>query len=519
LGHGVTDTAPRLRGGRVHRIYTVVVFIVLAALDNVAIALPPPLLSPISGDLGVRESTVAAAVALSFLLTAVSAVAWAYLGDRSDRKRLLMTGTLLWAAGVLATSYATTYPGFLVALALAAIGLGTVASVGFSVVSDLISPRRRGLVMGLWGLSQGLGSLAGVALGGVVGADDWRMPFRILAAVGVAATVAYLFTHRIQRGESEPELAGIYQAGGEYEHRIRASDLPRIVRRRTNVWLAAQGLTAQIAYGSLFWLPRLLQAKAEDLGYPQQTAIVIGSVFTVLILSGGVLSLVGAMVGDRLRRRTPRARAMVASIGVLSAVPLFIILFFFPLRLDLPLEETGRRAIMWGVARSLVTEPAMGFTFLVALVAIGLLSANSPNWYALISEVNPPEHRGTAFSFGNMVNGVGRTIGTDLTVRTFEALERTMPPPLNFAVGLAAFQLFFIPTGIMYWLASRTSPRDIAIVNLMLRRRARAAESMAAESMAAESVAGESVAGESVAGEAVTGSDDVQPASPEPDRS
>jgi MFS family permease len=103
------------------------------------------------------------------------------------------------------------------------------------------------------------------------------------------------------------------------------------------------------------------------------------------------------------------------------------------------------------------------------------MSANTPNWYALIAEVNPPEHRGTAFSFGNLVNGLGRTAGTALTVRTFEVLQRSMPPPMNFAVGLAVFQLFFIPTGIMYWLASRTSPRDIATVNRMLRRRAGAA--------------------------------------------
>ncbi len=136
------------------------------------------------------------------------------------------------------------------------------------------------------------------------------------------------------------------------------------------------------------------------------------------------------------------------------------------------MDETDRGAIIRGVGRSLVTEPAMGLTFLVALAAIGLLSANSPNWYALISEVNPPEHRGTAFSAGNLVNGIGRTIGTDLTVRTFEAVERLLPPPLNFAVGLAAFQLFFIPTGVMFWLASRTSPRDIATVTALLRHRA-----------------------------------------------
>lgn len=462
----------RLRGGSAHRIYSVAVFVVLAALDNVALALPPPLARPISRELGVGEPAVAGAVAASLLLTAVAAVAWAYVGDRSDRRRLLMIGTLLWSAGMAATGYSSSYPAFLAAQVLAGIGLGAVASVGFSVVSDLITPRRRGLVMGLWGLSQGVGTLTGVALAGLLGSTDWHAPFLVLAVVGVAATVAYLFTYDVRRGQSEPQLQALYAAGGEYEHRISRADLPELAARRTNRWLVAQGFTAQLGFGSLVWLPRLFQAKAEDLGYEESAAIVIGSIFTVLLLTGGVLSLLGGLVGDRLQRRTPRGRAMVASIGVLAAVPLFLGLFFFPLRLDLPTSETDSGAIVAGLLRSLVTEPAMTATLLVALVAIGLMSAQSPNWYALLAEVNPPEHRGTAFSAGNLVNGLGRTAGTYLVVRTFEALQRPLPPPLNYAVGLAAFQLFFIPTGIMYWLASRSSPGDIAAVDRLLRDRA-----------------------------------------------
>lgn len=462
----------RLRGGRGHRLYTVVVFIVLAALDNVALALPPPLVSPISREFGVSEPAVAAAVAASLLLTAVAAVAWAYVGDRSNRKRLLMLGTLIWAAGMAGTGSAGSYPAFLAGQALAGVGLGAVASVGFSVVSDLISPRRRGLVMGLWGVSQGAGTLAGVALAGVLGATDWRLPFYTLTVVGLAATAAYLFTYDVRRGQSEPQLQALYAAGGEYEHRISRADLPRIAGRRTNLWLVAQGFTAQLGFGSLVWLPRLFQAKAEEIGYEESAAIVVGSVFTVLVLAGGVLSLPGGMIGDRLQRRTPRGRALVASVGVLAAVPLFVALVFFPLRLDLPTSETDRGAIVLGVLRSLVTEPVLAGTFLVALVAIGLVSAQSPNWYALLAEVNPPEHRGTAFSAGNLVNGLGRTAGTYLVVRVFEALARPLPPPLNYAVGLAVFQLFFIPTGIMYWLASRTAPADIATVDALLRERA-----------------------------------------------
>jgi MFS family permease len=123
-----------------------------------------------------------------------------------------------------------------------------------------------------------------------------------------------------------------------------------------------------------------------------------------------------------------------------------------------------------------VTEPSVAVAFAVALLAQGFVSANSPNWFALIADVNLPEHRGTVFSMGNMVNGVGRSVGTSLTGYVATTLAVTMPPPMNYAVTLAVFQFFFIPTGIMYYLASRTSPRDIGEVRDLLRARGHAAE-------------------------------------------
>jgi MFS family permease len=458
-------------GGRAHRLYSVVVFIVLASLDNVAIGLVPPLYSPISDHLEVREAAVGLVTAASYLITAVAAVGWAYAGDRTNRKPLLMIGTVLWAAGTGGTAFAGSYPAFFAAQAVAAVGLGTVASVGFSVVSDLISPRRRGLVMSFWGLSQGVGTIAGTLLGGVLGASDWRRPFLLLTGVGVAATAAYLFTYDIRRGQSDPELAALFEAGKEYEHRISRADLPHILHRRTNVWLILQGLTAQVAFGSLVWLPRLFQARAEAQGYGQSTAIVIGSVFATLLQLGGALSIVGGLVGDRLQRRTPRGRALVAAVGILAAVPLYLGLFFVPLRVDVA-DGAGTGAVVAAVLRSVVSEPTVAACFLLALLALALTSANSPNWFALIVDVNPPEHRGTVYSLGNLVNGVGRAGGNALVAVAFRGLAAAYPPPLNYALGLAAFQLFFVPTGIMYYLASRSSPRDITAVGHLLHERA-----------------------------------------------
>jgi MFS family permease len=461
------------RGGTAHRVYSVVVFIVLASLDNVAIGLVPPLYSPIAEHLAVDKSAVVFGTGLSFLVTALAAVGWAYVGDRGNRKRLLMVGTLLWAAGTAATALAGAYLGFLGAQVLAAIGLGAVASVGFSVVSDLISPARRGLVMSFWGLSQGVGTLTGTALGGILGAADWRRPFLLLAGVGVAATIAYLFTYDIRRGQSEPALAGLLAAGGDYGYRISRADVPGILARRTNVWLVLQGLTAQVVFGSYVWLPQLFQARAEHQGYDRTTAIVIGSVFTVLFQLGGVLSIIGGLIGDRVQQRYAGGRALVAALGILAAVPLYVVLFFTPVRVDVP-EGAGTGSIVAAVFSSVLTEPTVAVAFPVALLALALTSANSPNWFALIADVNPPEHRGTVYSLGNLANGLGRFAGSGLVGVVSGALARPFPPPLNYAVGLAAFQVFFIPTGVMYLLAARTSPRDIAEVQATLRERAAA---------------------------------------------
>ncbi len=456
-----------MTGGSAHRAYSVVVFVLLASLDNVAIGLAPPLYGSIGAEFGVPEAAVALVTTVTFLLSAVAAVAWAYAGDRGGRKRILIAGSLIWAVGTAGTGWAPGYGLFLAAQVVAAIGLGAVGSVGFAVVSDLIAPRRRGLVMSFWGLSQGVGTLAGTLLGGVLGSTDWRRPFFVVAAAGLAAAAAYVFTFDIPRGNSEPELAGVV-----YDERIRPDDLPRILRRRTNVWLILQGLTAQVAFGSLVWLPVLFRSRAEEQGYSGATAILVGSVFATLFQLGGALSIFGGLVGDRLQRRTPRGRALVAAVGVLAAVPLYLVLFFVPMRIDVP-DGAGAGAVIGGVLSSVVTEPTVGLSLLASLLALALTSANAPNWFALIGDVNPPEHRGAVYSLGNLVNGGGRAAGNALVGVAAGGLAAAFPPPLNYAVGLAAFQLFFVPTGVMYWLASRTAPADIAAVRTLLERRAR----------------------------------------------
>lgn len=101
---------------------------------------------------------------------------------------------------------------------------------------------------------------------------------------------------------------------------------------------------------------------------------------------------------------------------------------------------------------------------------------DSPNFFfALVGDVNLPENRGTVFGLGSLINGAGRAGGNGLAGVSFGYLAASFPAPLNYALGLALFQAFFIPTGLMYFRAAKTTPRDITRMKRIMAQRGRVA--------------------------------------------
>jgi len=466
-----TKKRPSWWGGRWHVVYTVVVFVVLASLDNAAIALIPSMVPQLRTTFEVGTAAIGLLTGVQVLSTAVTAVAWGYLADSKGRKQLLFIGTLLWTAAIGLSGVTTSYWALLGLQAVAGIGLGSIASVGFSVVSDFVAPVRRGLAMSFWGLSQGVGTLIGSLLASQLGAQNHAVPFFVLAGTGLLFALLYLTTFSAPRGYKEPELQAMYERGETYDYAIDADQIADIKRVRTNRWLILQGLTAQIAYGSLVWVPLLYQEKVIAEGYSQATGQQVGGLFAALFTVGALFSILFGHIGDRWQRRNLSGRAYVSAIGILGAIPFFLIFFWVPLRGLEVSDGAGTATFVPEVLLAVVTNPWVALAFLSALIALALTSADSPNWFALISDVNLPEHRGTVFGVGNFVNGVGRAAGTGLTAVTTDVLQRSIPAPYNLALGLSVFQVFFLPTGWCYWKASKTCPADIEQVRATLRAR------------------------------------------------
>jgi len=466
---------------RASQIYTYLVFVSLASLDNAAAGVLPPLYAIIARDFEANEAALGLVTAVYVLIASASAAYWGYRGDRSSRHKLLLGGTVVWGTAMIVTGLARTFPQFIAGQLITAVGVGSIASVGFSVISDVIPAQRRGLALSLWGISQSLGAAVGALLAGTLGAFDWRWPFWFIAGLGFLFAFLYLFTQEPQRGQNEPELQAIFAAGQTYNYRIRRADLGLIFARRANIWLSAQLVFATLAFGSTIWVPRWAIARVQALGYSLEVSTIVGNLFVILFSSGIFLGIAAGYFGDRWQRRDPQGRIKLAMIGAFGSVPFFIVTFFLPIRgVSLP-PEANVWLLSWAVFGELFTNGSLFALFLAAFLAIGLLSVDAPNWAALITEVNLPEHRGTVIGLTRVVRAVSNALSIGLTGLLLHFLTQRFPPPDNYAWGLAVFQLFAIPAGLCYYGARKIIPADIRAVRETLQQRAATAVPLAKE--------------------------------------
>jgi MFS family permease len=468
--HASRITHPSSR--RQRRLFAFTVFVVLASLDNAAAGVLPPLYAIIARDLATAEAALGFVTAVYVLIVATAATIWGYQGDSGRRKPLLLYGTVLWGAGMILTATAPTFLHFLLFQMVTAVGVGAISSVGFSVISDLIPARRRGLALSLWSVSQGLGGAFGALLGSTLGAYNWRWPFFLIAALGFFFALLYLFTEEPRRGRAEPELAPIFAAGKSYSHRITFADIRSILARRSNAWLLWQSFFFSLAYGSTVWVPRWAIARVQVEGYGLEIATIVGNLFVALFSVGAFFSIAAGHWGDRWQRRNPRGRTILSTVGLLGSIPFFVVLFFIPFKGIVIPPGDNLLEIGWAVLAALFTNPWVIAAFLVALFALALQATDPPNWAALITDVNLPEHRGTIIGLSRLFRAAGNAISVGLTGVVFAVLSTDLAPPDNYAVGLALFQILVIPAGLCYLGASRVIPHDIARVRQTLLDRA-----------------------------------------------
>lgn len=462
-----------MKTNNVKTIYTIFVFISLAAFDNIIIGLFPPLFQSIAKDLDVNVAKMGIVSALNILVTALSSIYWGYLSGKHKRKRLIIIGTLIWVVSVFLTAFSQSYWQLILYQVITGIGLGCIASIGFSVLTDSIPYRFRGLILSLWGMTQGLGGILGSLMASLIAtASTWRTPFELVGFIGFFLIILYLFVKEPSRGESDPELQDLMESGQSYNYFIESRHILGILFKGSNMYLFLQAFFMNITTGSLIWLPTLYIYKVQQQGYSMNTAIIAAGYLYAIFQLGGMTSAYFGHLGDRLQRRTYKGRALLTAAFVFLTMPLYIFMFIVPMtNLSLPTDNNAF-SILVHLIKQIFINPWVLLIFILSFFASAAQSANTPNWLALITDVNLPEHRGTAFSVANLSNSLGRTVGNVGVGILLSVIAVNTKEPNSYIITLSLLQIFLIPSALCYVKMAKKNVKDIHNVKKTLKERA-----------------------------------------------
>jgi MFS family permease len=367
------------------------------------------------GHLGLIRSTV-------FLAAIIGAFIWGPLSDRWKRKNVLALGATCWSLVTWLTVYARGFFSLAAARAGVSFFEACFGPSAYSLVTDVVPRKRRGIVIGLLGITYPLGTILALLVGGLVGETNWRLPFLYFGIPGIIlGLLVLLFVREPGRGATED---AVLEMGGAYTGRFSLAELKRALRTRTLLLIfLLDACEASVFYSLSFWAPNyLLSYKiAPDLGSADLALLpaILGSVCG---------SLLGGFLTDRLRLRTPKAATWVSLAAMSGGFIIALILF----------NVFSLSAIMIAA-------------FFFGLVGYMIF----PSITVMMYDIVPPETKATVMASDGVISGlinIAAAAGIGLFSRQFQ----------NLRIAFGGATLLFLAAGtILAWIISQNIVKDM----------------------------------------------------------
>jgi len=246
---------------------------------------------------------------------------FARLAERTSRWLLIGIGVMLWSLASGASGLAVSFVALLLTRCLVGVGEAAYGPVAPAMIADLYPVAVRGRVLAWFYMAIPVGSALGYVLGGWIGGsglgewgarafgappESWRWAFYLVVPPGILLGLWSLF----MREPGQRRRAGIAVPWPDYLH---------FLRTRSYV-LCTLGMTAMtFAMGGIaFWIPYYLETRP---GAPAESTLIFGGITVVAGLSG---TLLGGLVGDRLRGRFPGSYLLVSGVAMILGFPIFL---------------------------------------------------------------------------------------------------------------------------------------------------------------------------------------------------
>jgi MFS family permease len=167
-GAGAAETSVaghRLDRSTVPLLLTLGLGVFAGALD---LGVLSPALPALGRSFGVGPGALAWVFTLYLLANVASIPIMTKLADRNGRRPVYIACVAVFAAGSMGAIGARSFPVFLIARAIAAVGAGGIFPVATAAIADRIPPERRGAALGLVAATWGLAAVIGPSLGGIL---------------------------------------------------------------------------------------------------------------------------------------------------------------------------------------------------------------------------------------------------------------------------------------------------------------------------------------------------------------
>jgi len=135
------------------------------------------------------------------------------LGDIFGRRRMFLTGVVVFALSSATAGFAVSPTDLVVSRVVQGVGAALMMPATLSIITDAFPPEERGKAMGTWAGVSGLALAVGPVVGGLLTEHvSWRAIFYLNIPVAIGAVLASLFAVRESRDETvgrEVDFAGV----------------------------------------------------------------------------------------------------------------------------------------------------------------------------------------------------------------------------------------------------------------------------------------------------------------------
>ena len=327
----------------------------------------------IKQSLGLNDSHLGFVRSAVFVSAILGAFIWGPLSDRWKRKYVLALGATGWSLVTWLTAYATGFTSLALTRGSMSFFEACFSPSAYSLITDIVPRARRGLILGILGMTYPLGTILALLVGGFIGEKNWRLPFLLFGIPGVLLGLFVLaFVREPSRGGSED---AVLESQGVYTGQFSISELKRILKMRTLLLIyLLDAAEAAVFFSLAFWGPNYL------LTYKIATNLTMADLALLPAIVGFVGgSILGGLLIDRLRKRVDTAAAWVSFFAMAGGFFLCILLFN---------------------VFSLV--PLMVIAFLLGLTGYMIL----PTITVMIFDIVPPETKASALAGDGIVLGL-----------------------------------------------------------------------------------------------------------------